>query len=244
MTVPYDADHASIYDLLYAGRGKDYSAESAALVRLVRERCPGAGSLLDVGCGTGGHLVHLRDEFADVAGVEISAPMREVAAGRLPGVPLHAADMRTFRTGRWYSAVVCMFSVIGYAGGPDGDVSGLRGAVASMAAHLEPGGVLVVEPWLDPTAFTVGQVGTDVTREGGSTLVRMSHSALRGRVSVLTFHYLAGGPGGLRHFTDVHELTLFTREEYLDALAAAGVAASYVDDPTFRRGLIVGTRER
>ena len=239
---PYGAEHAAIYDHLYAGRGKDYAAEASALVRLIRDRRPDADSLLDVGCGTGGHLVHLRDSFAEVAGVEISEPMREVAARRLPGVALHAGDMRGFRTGRWYAAVICMFSVIGYAGGRDGEVSGLRAAAAAMAAHLEPGGVLVVEPWLAPEAYVVGHVGSDATRRDGHTVFRMSHSGLRGRVSVLTMHYLDGTEAGIRHFTDVHELTLFTAEEYLDALAAAGVPARYVDEPLFGRGLIVGTR--
>ncbi|HVW90094.1 MAG TPA: class I SAM-dependent methyltransferase, partial [Gaiellaceae bacterium] len=51
-----------LYDLEYAG--KDYAAESAAIARIVHERNPGARTLLDVACGTGKHLEHLRHEFA------------------------------------------------------------------------------------------------------------------------------------------------------------------------------------
>jgi dTDP-3-amino-3,4,6-trideoxy-alpha-D-glucopyranose N,N-dimethyltransferase len=180
---PYGAEHAAIYDHLYAGRGKDYATESAALVRLIRSRLPGA-------------------------------------------------------------AVICMFSVIGYAGGPDGDPAGLDAAATAMAAHLGPGGVLVVEPWLAPERYVVGHVGCDLTSRGGHTVFRMSHSGLRGRVSVLTMDYLDGTDAGVRHFTDVHHLTLFTGPEYRDAFARAGVAVEPVEDPLFPRGLLVGTRGR
>jgi predicted TPR repeat methyltransferase len=47
---------AAFYDALYAGRGKDYRAESESLAERIRGLRPGAVSLLDVGCGTGAHL--------------------------------------------------------------------------------------------------------------------------------------------------------------------------------------------
>ena len=43
---------AEFYDLLYASE-KDYPAEARLLEGLIREACPGARSILDVGCGTG-----------------------------------------------------------------------------------------------------------------------------------------------------------------------------------------------
>src|SRR5215471_2603544 len=53
---------AEHYDLAYAH--KDYAAEAAWVVDAVRARAPHARSLLDVACGPGGHLEHLRDTFA------------------------------------------------------------------------------------------------------------------------------------------------------------------------------------
>ncbi len=54
---------AAVYDVMNVARGKSYADEVATLLRLVRERVGDAASLLDVACGTGLHLVHLRDEL-------------------------------------------------------------------------------------------------------------------------------------------------------------------------------------
>lgn len=225
----YGAELAKIYDAVYIhGKAKDYAAEAATIAELVRARSPRADSLLDVACGTGTHLTHFRNEFARVAGVEPSEPMRRVARAKLPGVPIHAGDMRTFDLGVGFDAVTCLFSSIGYLR----HVRELEAAAGRMAAHLKPGGVLIVEPWLTPDQWHDGHVSHLVTEVEGRTIVRMGFSSSRGqRTSRMHMHYLVGEPGcGVRHFTDHHDMTLFTAEEYEDAFALAGLTGiSWVD---------------
>ena len=218
----YGTEVAEVYDELYVdGRGKDYAAEADALTALVRSRSPAAASLLDVACGTGGHLAHLRRRFERAAGVELSEAMRELAGARLPGVPVYAGDMRTFDVGATFDAVTCLFSSIGYVEGIDE----LRQAVTRMATHVNPGGVLVIERWFTPEEWHDGHVSYTVADRGGRNLVRMGHSSRAGRVSRMRDHYLVGDPGtGVRHFEVEHVMTLFTTEEYVDAIAAAGLS--------------------
>jgi SAM-dependent methyltransferase len=68
---------------------------------------------------------------------------------------LHETDMLSFDVGKSFDAVTCLFSSIGYAG----SVDGLNGAIDTMARHLKPGGVLVVEPWILPDKWQDGNVG-------------------------------------------------------------------------------------
>jgi SAM-dependent methyltransferase len=124
---------AHVYDLLYAGAGKDYEAEATALHTLIQERSPGAASLLDVACGTGGHLAHLR-RWYDVAGVDIDPGMLAEARRRLPQETFIEGDMRDVRLGRTFDAVCCLFSSIGYMG----SVQDLNQAVSTMASHCRP----------------------------------------------------------------------------------------------------------
>ncbi len=236
----YGPGHASVYDDLYAARGKDYDAESTTIAGEILSRAPHAVSLLDVGCGTGSHLRHLRERFPDVEGAEPAGSMRAVARERLPGVTVHDGEMLTLATGRAYDAVICMFSTIGYAGGDDGSVAGLRRAIRRMAAHLRPGGVLVIEPWMPRKRYVVGHVGADFTRTRERSIFRMSHSGLAGeRVSVLTMRYLVGDRDGITQFTDVHTLTMFSRAQFRRAFAEAGCDSVDFLDPAFGRGLFI-----
>ena len=52
---------AHLYDLAYSF--KDYGGESTWVRNAVRTRTPQARSLLDVACGTGKHLEHLRENL-------------------------------------------------------------------------------------------------------------------------------------------------------------------------------------
>lgn len=237
----YGAEVAEVYEDFYvAGQGKDYAAEARRLTTLVRRHRPAADSLLDVACGTGAHLAHLRQAFSRVAGVELSDHMRQVATRRLPGVPVYAGDMRDFDLGESFDVVTCLFSSIGYVD----DLAQLHAAVARMAAHLRPGGVLVVEPWFTPDQWRDGHLNHTVAHRDGRVIVRMSHSSRTGRVSRMDVHYLVGEPGGgVRHFPDTHVMTLFTTGEYEQAVVAAGLAvADWHDGFSAGRDLLVATR--
>lgn len=240
MDEPYGQRMADVYDLVYAaGRGKDYPAECAELVKLIRDRHPAAESLLDVGCGTGGHLRHLRTEFTDVAGVELAEPMRDRAIRNLPGVPVHAGDMRDFALGRTFDVVACLFSAIGYTR----SVAELRAAAAAMAGHLDPGGLLVIDPWFHPDRWRGGHTDHTVASAEGRTVLRLARSSRQDRTSRVEYHYLVGDAEKIRYFTDVHEMTLFTRDEYAAAIRAAGCErVEFVPGPAPGRDRIVATK--
>jgi trans-aconitate methyltransferase len=95
---------AHVYDLIYEAEGKDYRAESTELRRLIMDRNATARSLLDVACGTGGHLQYLKNWF-DVTGLDIDPAMLAQARAGLPDVHLIEADMRAFDLGHAFDAV-------------------------------------------------------------------------------------------------------------------------------------------
>lgn len=227
---------AHIYDLIYAGAGKDYAAEALALHEIVRTRRPSARSLLDVACGTGGHLVHLR-RWYHVAGVDIDAGMLAEARKRLTDVPLIQADMRTFELSDRFDAVVCLFSSIGYMQSTDE----LRAAVGRMAAHLTPGGVLVVDGWVRPDQWIEpGTVHAESTGGTDIAAARVGRSRREGRKTYLELHHLVATLDGIEHLVDHHELTLFEPEDYEDALFRAGLTVDRIDSPMPGRDRYVG----
>jgi SAM-dependent methyltransferase len=219
--VPYDDDSVRAYELIYVGAaGKDYEQEAKDIAAFIWHRNPAADSLLDVACGTGLHLSHLRHTFGHVQGLEISPAMRTAAAARLPGISIHAGDMRAFQLGRTFGAVTCLFSSIGYLSSE----AELRQALRCLAGHLQPGGVLLLEPWHTPGEWSTGSVHAGGAGDGHRHVTRMCYSSQTGTTSVMTMHYLLGQAGaGIRHWTEEHVMSLFTDEQYHDAIWYAGL---------------------
>lgn len=226
------SDSVDIYDAVYSF--KDYATESERIHTLIEERVPDASSLLDVACGTGKHLEQLRSWY-EVVGLDLDPNLIEIARGRLNDVPLVVGDMTSFELDRRFDAITCLFSSIGYVG----TLERLNRAVATMAAHLHPGGVLIIEPWLAPDAWVSNRPHLLTVDEPDRKIARMTISGREGRLAVMNFNYLIGTPDGVREFSERHEAALFTDGEYRHAFAAAGLKADRDEHGLIGRGLYV-----
>ena len=194
-------------------------------------------SLLDVGCGTGGHLFFLRKHF-EVEGVDVSLEFVRAARVKLPRTKFSVGDMQTFRTGREYDVVTCLFSSIGYME----TLSKLQSAIRNMARHLKAGGILLVEPWFSPCQISNGKVSLAIVDEDTLKVVRMSTTKVDGNISSFDFHYLVGASKGTEHFVEKHKLGLYTRDEMIEAFEKSGLSMEYdIKGPT-GRGLCIGKK--
>lgn len=229
------------YDKFYAW--KDYRVEAARLRAVIVEHLRSDGRrLLDVACGTGMHLPHLREHF-EIEGLDIEPGFLAMARERNPGLTFHEGDMTSFDLGQAYDVVTCLFSSIGYVC----TIDALHATIARFAAHLRPGGIAIIEPWFRPDQWQAGSLHVLTVDEPELKLCRMNQSdvAPDGKRSVLDFHYLVGTADGVRHFTERHELGLFTIAQFADACAAAGLEHRHLDadlHPDWGRGLHICTK--
>jgi SAM-dependent methyltransferase len=215
---------ADVYDIIY--QHLPYDEQAARIVTRVRALLPTARSLLEVGCGTGQFLARFHAEFS-VEGLDISEQMLAVAATRVPDLPLHCTDMRSFQLGRQFDVVACLFSSIGYMTSP----SDLRAAVSTMAGHLVAGGVMIIDPWFTPKAAVDGFVGGSVDERGDVVVARVIHSLVEGRVSVTDMHHVVARANvGIEHYIERHRMGLFSDEEYAALLDELGCDAARFDD--------------
>ena len=225
---------ARYYDRIYAF--KDYAAEARRVVEIAREHVRSGGDrLLDVACGSGRHIEHLRREF-DAEGLDLADELLDLARERNPGVPFHQGDMTGFELGRRFDVVTCLFSSIGYARTEEN----MRRAIACMARHAAPGGVVVVEPWFTPDAWQPNTVHALYIDEPDLKIARVNTSYVDGRLSYFDLHHLIGTPEGTEHIVERHELGLFERAEVLAAFEAAGLAVTYDAEGLTGRGLYIG----
>ena len=226
---------AEFYDLLY-DQEKDYAAEAAFIAGLIRESHPGAATVLDVGCGTGRHARGLLDAGLEVDGVDLEAAFVEVARRRCPEGTFTVGDMTTLDLPGRYDVVACLFSSIGYAV----TEPTLRATLARLRTHLNPGGILLVDPWFEPGQLTHGWTMALTGHDERGTVCRMSRTGLEGDVSRLEFEYLIGTPDGIERRSEVHELGLFTQTQMEAAFHATGMEVERQPEVLGTRGIYLG----
>jgi SAM-dependent methyltransferase len=147
--------------------------------------------------------------------------------------------MRDFDLGERFDAVLCLFSSIGYVRG----VRELRRAIATMARHVAPGGVLVVEPWISPDEHAAhGEPWVELFEQPGVKVAVMETSTLEGRLWIEDAHYLVWTSEGIEHLQEREATGAFRHEHHLAAFRDAGLAVDHDPVGLTGRGLYLSVR--
>jgi SAM-dependent methyltransferase len=149
---PFGPSYAAIYDATYAE--KDYERECDLLEEAFARHGSGKmRAVLDLGCGSGGHLLPLARRGYDLVGVDLSPSMLRIARRKVAetsvATELHQGDARSVRLDRTFDAVLLMFAVLGYQRANDDVLATLR----TVRAHLRPGGMLFFDVWYGPAVL-------------------------------------------------------------------------------------------
>ena len=231
------AHPAEWYDRIYAGAGKDYAVEATAVALLARRLHPTASTLLDVGCGTGMHLLGFAEQFEQVAGVDLDPAF--VALARDRGCDVVTGDMCDFDLAQRFDVVTSLYSAVGHLP----DRAALDQAVSNLARHLAVDGVMIIEPWIAPEDWRDGDYGVEISDAPDSILTRVNHTSSDGNVSVLDCSWIHVDAAGITRVEEQLRLTRFSADDYRGAIEQAGLAASF--DPAGcnadGRGLWIGT---
>jgi ubiquinone/menaquinone biosynthesis C-methylase UbiE len=228
---------SEIYDAVYVSK-KDYVKEAEQVHGIVQEQRKSAGNeLLDVACGTGLHAEAFQ-RWYQVEGLDFSEGQLAVARVRLPHVKFYHADMTNFATGKHYDVVTCLFSAIGELL----DIEQVTSAVRTMAKHLKPGGVLLVEPWLRPEQFREGRIWAEFVDKPELKIARMTTAERHGKIVDLYMHHLVGRPGKIEEFVEHHQEAMHSVDEYMNAFKRAGLDVTYDEEGLIGRGLYIGVK--
>ena len=129
----YDS-YSNFYDATQQGAlGEHY-------LRLLQKYHPNAKSLLEIACGTGSLLL-LFSKHYDVAGLDISKAMLELARKKLPNTKFYQQDMAGFDVGRTFDVVVCPYDSINHLLSFNGWMKTFK----ATKRHLNPRGVFVFD---------------------------------------------------------------------------------------------------
>ena len=165
-------DLASIWPLV--SPPEDYAAEARCVWRILEAQGVSADngerpSLLELGAGGGHTLWHLNQAY-DTTAVDASEQMLANCRTLNPDTATVVGDMRDVRLERVFDAVLIHDAIDYMTSERD-----LRAALDTAAAHLRPGGVLLVAPTYVRETFTAHQAEHDQRADDTRTVTYLSY---------------------------------------------------------------------
>jgi SAM-dependent methyltransferase len=181
----FGPEYAAAYDALY--QDKDYATECDQLE--VAFQVYGQGRVrrvLDLGCGTGGHSALLAARGYQVVGVDRSAAMLDLARQHGTAARFELGQIAGLQLGESFDAVLMMFAVLGYH---TANVD-LRAALATVRAHLQPGGLFLCDVWYGPAVLDEGpSERVKVIDTSNGQVIRVATGQLDTRHHLCTVRY-------------------------------------------------------
>ncbi len=233
----FGSDYAAVYDWLYSD--KDYAAECDRLEELFRRHGAGKiGSVLDLGCGTGGHAFPLAARGYQVVGVDHSPGMIAQAEQKLANLNpedrsrldiLHG-DLQLLHLDRRFDATLMMFAVLGYQT-TNAQVSA---ALDSARRHLEPLGLLIFDVWYGPAVLNQRPSKRRKVMEGArGQMLRKAAPVLDVRRHLCQVRYrvqLGTGDQPVHEFAEDHTMRFFFPMELEQFLHASDFELIHLSD--------------
>jgi len=145
-------DYAYIYDALY--EDKDYKKECQFQEKILKTYAFGQiRTILDLGCGTGGHALILAERGYKVTGVDLSREMLEISRKKAKERKLNTefiqGDIRNLKLNQKFDAVISMFAVISYQITNEDLISTFKVALK----HLKKNGLFIFDVWFGPAVL-------------------------------------------------------------------------------------------
>lgn len=223
----FAAAYAGEYDALY--ETKSYTAECDLIQdALGRYGASAPETVLDVGCGTGGHALELARRGYRVHGVDLSPDMLAIAQTKAaasavsPAPRWTCADARTFDLGETFDAAIMMFAVVGYLTSNADVLAGLK----SVRRHLPAGALFMCDFWYGPSVLSDRPTDrVKVIETGKSQTIRATSTTLDipQHTADVSFRLWTSEGGHLSNETrELHRMRYFFPQEFSFFLDQAG----------------------
>lgn len=169
-------------------------------------------SVLDIACGTGRHSVALAEKGYEVAGIDYSDELLNIARSKsnLPNIQFVQQDVANLQLDRTFDAAICMWSTFGELPYKE-MLQGLKGALNSSGIFI-----------IDATHFAAVPTGishkTYTNAADGVTIQTEIDESYKGITRIRGIVNVVNG----ETFKDHSEMDVLTESDFVDLLAQYG----------------------
>jgi len=194
--------------------------------------------MLDVACGTGNHIAHLK-KYYDITGIDLDKDMLKVAKKKYPDMKFHNGDMRKFDLNKQFDVIVCLFAAIAHITSK----SQMKRTIKNFARHLKVGGVLIFEAFITPGTFKPNLVHAVFVNEPDLKIYRVNVTRRKRNIVLIDFHVLVANKKGVEYITENHKLAMYEHKDFLDIMKSEGLKSGYLKEGLMaNRGLYIGVK--
>jgi len=119
----------------------DYNKEAKVCHSILKRLGKGDGLLLDVGCGTGGHMVSFKKQGYIVEGLDVNKEMITLAQRKLPEEMFYKKKMQKMKLGKEFDVISLLNRTILFVK----NKNQLKKTLEKVHDHLVTGGVLIMD---------------------------------------------------------------------------------------------------
>jgi len=205
--------YSRYYDLLYSD--KSYEIEVDFIDDLLKKYCESVTTILELGCGTGGHASYFSRRGYKVTGVDLSEEMLQIAHEKYQDTDNASGGIINFRHGDirnvsldiTFDAIISLFHVVSYQTGNDD----LMATFHNVKRHLTPDGVFVFDCWYGPGVLTDLPVTRVKQFSGyGLSITRIAEPIIHPNENVVDVNYrillIDDKTGHLEELTELHRM--------------------------------------
>jgi SAM-dependent methyltransferase len=225
MPKAYDKDYARYYDLIYSD--KDYDAECNYVEEIFHKYSPHPiKTILELGCGTGGHAIPLAHKGCKVHAIDLSEIMVATASRKAKEAKLdldfRVMDIRQLELNRTFDACISMFAVMGYIT----DTKDLLSALGNIRKHLQNDSLFVFDVWNGLAVMRIlPSVRVKTVENGGIRIVRIAEPELDAFNHLCQVHYhllVTRNNSLIDEFEETHIVRYFFPQEIMHYLWDSG----------------------
>jgi len=181
--------YSRYYDLIYYD--KDYSQECDFIEQILRSYSPKpVKTILDGGCGTGGHAILLANKGYEIIGIDASEAMIERAREKVEKLNLNldfrVSDLCQFDLGIKFDACISMFATMSYIT----ETENILRALTNIRRHIETDRLFIFDVWNGLAVLRqLPSVRTKIAEDKETKVIRIAQPELDAFNHLCRVHY-------------------------------------------------------